>query len=283
MKRRHALKAAAASAIALLTLSACGANPGSTDAADQTPLDPANPVTITVGASPRPHTQILEFINQNLAQDAGIQIDITEFDDYNLPNIALQDGSLDANFYQHLPYLQSQSADRGYDFEYGAGVHVEPYAAFSEKFENIDEVPDDGKIAITNDPANQTRALKLLEVNGLLENVPDDASVLTLTDDQNPKSLQFSENQPELLVNDLNDPTVDLAIINGNYILDAGLSTQDAVAVESLTDNQYANFLVWRAGESTPAIEKLEELLHTPEVKEFIETTWPAGDVSPAF
>lgn len=283
MKRRYALKAIATAAAALITLSACGANSGSTDAADQATLDPANPVTITVGASPRPHAQILEFINEKLAPEAGLKIDIKEFDDYNLPNIALQDGSLDANFYQHLPYLESQSAEKGYNFEHGAGVHVEPYAAFSEKYQNISEVPEGGKIAITNDPANQTRALKLLEANGLLKDVADDASVLTLSDDQNPKKLTFSENQPELLVNDLKDPTVDLAIINGNYILDAGLSTKDAVAVESLTDNKYANFLVWRAGESTPAIAKLEELLHTPEVKKFIQDTWPAGDVSPAF
>ena len=114
-------------------------------------------------------------------------------------------------------------------------------------------------------------------------NVGDDASVISLTDEQNPKNLDFVENQAELLVNDLSDPTVDLAIINGNYILDAGLNTDDALLVESLENNPYANLLAWKSGSKDARIDKLEELLHSPEVKAFIEEQWPNGDVTPAF
>lgn len=264
---------------AALALTACG---GSQSASDATP-DPANPVTISVGAGPVPHAKILEFVDQNLAKDAGIDLKIEEMTDYQTPNIALSDGSIDANYFQHLAFLEQQMKDKGYKFEHGAGVHIEPYAGFSSKHKDIKEIPDGGTIAITNDPANQPRALKMLEKAGLLKDIKDDSAALTLTDAQNPKGLKFEENQPEILLPLIDDPKVDLAIINGNFILEAGMSTEDALVVESTEDNPYANFLVWRAGEETPAIAKLEELLHTPEVKSYIEKTWPSGDVTPAF
>ncbi|WP_336712575.1 MetQ/NlpA family ABC transporter substrate-binding protein [Arthrobacter sp. USHLN218] len=264
---------------AALALTACG---GSQSASDATP-DPANPVTITVGAGPVPHAKILEFVDQNLAEEAGIDLKIEEMTDYQTPNIALNDGSIDANYFQHLAFLEQQMKDKGYKFEHGAGVHIEPYAGFSSKHKDIKEIPDGGTIAITNDPANQPRALKMLEAAGLLKDIKEDSAALTLTDAQNPKGLKFEENQPEILLPLIDDPKVDLAIINGNFILEAGMSTKDALVVESTKDNPYANFLVWRAGEETPAIAKLDELLHTPEVKNYIEKTWPSGDVTPAF
>lgn len=279
---RKALSLVAASAAASLALTGCGgsqADPGAVEA-----LDPANPVTLNVGASPQPHARILEFVQENLVEGTGIELEITEFDDYTTPNIALSDGDLDANYFQHLPYFESQVEGQGYEFAHGEGVHIEPYAAFSKKHENIADVPDGGRVAITNDPSNQARALTLLQEAGLLENIGEDASVLALTEDQNPQGLEFVENQPELLLNDLQDPSVDLAIINGNYILDAGLSTTDALVVESVENNPYANFLAWKASsEGDARIEKLEELLHSPEVKAFIEEEWPSGDVAPAF
>jgi D-methionine transport system substrate-binding protein len=264
---------------AALALTACG---GSQSASDATP-DPASPVTISVGAGPVPHAKILEFVDQNLAKDAGIDLEIQEMTDYQTPNIALSDGSIDANYFQHLAFLEQQMTDKGYTFEHGAGIHIEPYAGFSSKHKSIEEIPDGGTIAITNDPANQPRALKMLETAGLLKDIKDDSAALTLTDAQNPKGLKFEENQPEILLPLIDDPKVDLAIINGNFILEAGMSTDEALVVESTKDNPYANFLVWRAGEETPAITKLEELLHTPEVKSYIEKTWPNGDVFPAF
>ncbi|MET4061485.1 D-methionine transport system substrate-binding protein [Arthrobacter sp. UYP6] len=278
---RKSLTLVATGVAAALALSACGGSDASSESVDT--LDPANPVSLTVGASPLPQGQILEYVADNFAADAGLDLEIKEFDDYVTPNIALNDGSLDANYYQHLPYFESQVQSQGYDFEHGAGVHVEPYAVFSEKLKDISEVSDGARVAITNDPSNQARALTLLEEAGLLENIDAEASVLALTDEQNPKGLDFVENQPELLVNDLSDPTVDLAILNGNYILAAGLSTDDALLVESAEDNPYANFLAWKTGAKDARIDKLEELLHSPEVKAYIEKTWPNGAVTAAF
>lgn len=279
---RKSLTLLATGIVTALALTACGGS--STPSAQVTTLDPANPATLTVGASPVPQAKILEFINQDLAPKAGLKLDIKEIEDYQTPNTALSDGSLDANYYQHLPWYEDQVTTKGYKFGHGEGVHIEPYAAFSEKVQDIKDIQDGAKVAITNDPSNQVRALKVLEVAGLVKDIKDDTSVLTLTDEQNPKKLKFSENQPELLINDLKDPSVDLALINGNFILKAGLSTQDALAVESVENNPYANFLAWREDSKDDVrIKKLDELLHSPEVKAFIEKEWPNGDVTVAF
>lgn len=279
---RKSLTLLATGIVTALALTACGGS--STPSAQVTTLDPANPATLTVGASPVPQAKILEFINQDLAPKAGLKLDIKEIEDYQTPNTALSDGSLDANYYQHLPWYEDQVTTKGYKFGHGEGVHIEPYAAFSEKVQDIKDIQDGAKVAITNDPSNQVRALKVLQVAGLVKDIKDDTSVLTLTDEQNPKKLKFSENQPELLINDLKDPSVDLALINGNFILKAGLSTKDALAVESVENNPYANFLAWREDSKDDVrIKKLDELLHSPEVKAFIEKEWPNGDVTVAF
>jgi D-methionine transport system substrate-binding protein len=278
---RRSLSLLATGIVTALALTACG---GASEPSSDATLDPANPTTLTVGAAPVPQAKILEFINEDLAPKAGLKLDIKEIEDYQTPNTALSDGSLDANYYQHLPWYEDQVATKGYKFNHGEGVHIEPYAAFSEKVKDIKDIKDGAKVAITNDPSNQLRALKVLEVAGLVKDIEDDSTVLTLTPEQNPKDLKFSENQPELLINDLKDPSVDLALINGNFILAAGLSTQNALAVESVENNPYANFLAWREESNGDArIEKLEELLHTPEVKSFIEKEWPNGDVAVAF
>jgi D-methionine transport system substrate-binding protein len=280
---RKSLTLLATGIAAALALTGCGGSTAPSAESTQA-LDPAKPVTITVGASPVPQAKILEFLNQDLAPKAGLKLDIKEIEDYQTPNTALSDGSLDANYYQHLPWFEDQVKTKGYKFGHGEGVHIEPYAAFSEKVKDISEIKDGAKIAITNDPSNQVRALRVLEKAGLVKDIKDDSSVVALTDEQNPKKLKFSENQPELLINDLKDPSVDLALINGNFILKAGLSTQDALAVESTENNPYANFLAWREeSKDDPRIKKLDELLHSPEVKAFIEKEWPNGDVTVAF
>ncbi|APX03289.1 MetQ/NlpA family ABC transporter substrate-binding protein [Arthrobacter sp. QXT-31] len=280
---RKSLTLLATGIAAALALTGCGGSTAPSAESTQA-LDPAKPVTITVGASPVPQAKILEFLNQDLAPKAGLKLDIKEIEDYQTPNTALSDGSLDANYYQHLPWFEDQVKTKGYKFGHGEGVHIEPYAAFSEKVKDISEIKDGAKIAITNDPSNQVRALRVLEKAGLVKDIKDDSSVIGLTDAQNPKKLQFSENQPELLINDLKDPSVDLALINGNFILKAGLSTTDALAVESTENNPYANFLAWREeSKDDPRIKKLDELLHSPEVKAFIQKEWPNGDVTVAF
>ncbi len=271
------LAALAAAAVAL-TLTACG---GSAAAPSSEAPSSASLTTVKVGASPVPHARILEFVKTDLAAAAGLDLQIVEFDDYVQPNEALASGELDANYFQHLPYLEAQIKERGYKFEHGAGVHIEPYAAFSKKYKTAAELPQGATIAITNDASNQIRGLRLLQGAGLLTGITDSSNVLNLTKAQNPKGFTFIENQPEVIVQQLDDPKIDLAFVNGNFILTAGLSTKDALLVETAKDNPYANFLVWRTDNTNPGVAKLEELLHDPQVAEFITKTWPSGDVLP--
>ena len=277
-KLSRTLAALAAAAVAL-TLTACG---GSAAAPSSEAPSSASLTTVKVGASPVPHARILEFVKTDLAAAAGLDLQIVEFDDYVQPNEALASGELDANYFQHLPYLEAQIKERGYKFEHGAGVHIEPYAAFSKKYKTAAELPQGATIAITNDASNQIRGLRLLQGAGLLTGITDSSNVLNLTKAQNPKGFTFIENQPEVIVQQLDDPKIDLAFVNGNFILTAGLSTKDALLVETAKDNPYANFLVWRTDNTNPGVAKLEELLHDPKVAEFITKTWPSGDVLPA-
>lgn len=280
---RKLLTVAAASLAATLTLTACGGSP-----ADETPTPTAGDasqgtggelVDVVVGASPVPHATILEYVRDNLAADAGISIQIEEFDDYVLPNQALGDGELDANYFQHLPYLEAEIAEKGYEFEHGEGVHIEPMRLFSSKVSDPSEIEDGATVAITNDVSNQARGLLLLQDAGLLENITLESSVIELTEEQNPKGLQFEETQPEVVVQLVEDPAVDVAVINANFVLTAGLDPEDAILSEEVADNPYSNVLVWRSDNENEGVATLEELLHSPEVAEFIETQWPSGDV----
>ena len=279
--RKHLSVLATAAAVMALTAcsTATAAAPAST--ATEAASTAAEPTLVTVGASPVPHAKILEFVQQNLAAKAGIELKIVEFDDYVQPNEALASGELDANYFQHLPYLEDQIKDKGYKFDHGLGVHIEPYAVFSSEHKAISEVPDGASIAITNDASNQYRGLKLLADNGLLANLTADSTVVSLTPEQNPRGFKFIENQPEVIVQQLDDPAVALAFVNGNFILTAGLAAKDALLVEKVENNPYANLLVWRSDNTNPGVAKLEELLHSTEVADFIGQTWPSGDVIP--
>lgn len=276
---RKILTAVAASLATLMAMTACGSEAAAP--ADDATLDPTNPTAVVVGASPVPHAKILEFVRDNLAEEAGIALEIQEFDDYVLPNEALSSGELDANYFQHLPYFENQVEEKGYEFEHGEGVHIEPFALFSNKHSSPDQVPDGGVVALTNDPSNQYRGLKLMETAGLLEDIAEDTTALTISDEQNPKGLQFEESQPEVVVQLLDDPKVDVALINGNFILNAGLKADDAIAIEAVEGNPYANILAWRSDNTNPGVAKLDELLHSDEVADFIKQEWPAGDVIP--
>lgn len=235
---------------------------------------------LTVAATQVPHAEILEFIKNGQAKDAGLDFDIRVFDDYSLGNRWLAEGDIDANYFQHHPYLDEQVADFGYQLHAFPGVHIEPYAAFSEKFRSAHDLPDGARISITDDGSNQARALALLASEHLVT-LPADGPVNVHTVG-NPKNLQFIEAAPDLQAKAV--PEVDLAILNGNYFLDAGYTLKDALIIESLEDNQYSNFLVSRAdNQDDPDIVKLDELLHSDATREFIEQRWPGGDVSPAF
>lgn len=235
---------------------------------------------ITVAATQVPHAEILEFIKNGPAKDAGLDFDIRVFDDYSLGNRWLSEGDVDANYFQHKPYFDEQVADFGYQLHEFPGVHIEPYAAFSQKFDSAEKLPDGARISITDDGSNQARALALLASKNLVT-LPADGEVNVYTVG-NPKNLQFIEAAPDLQAKAI--PDVDLAILNGNYFLDAGYTLKDALIVESLEDNPYANFLASRQDNAeNPDVVKLDELLHSDATRAFIEERWPGGDVSPAF
>lgn len=235
---------------------------------------------LTVAATQVPHAEILEFIKNGQAKDAGLDFDIRVFDDYSLGNRWLSEGDIDANYFQHKPYLEEQVADFGYQLHAFPGVHIEPYAAFSDKYRSANDLPDGARVSITDDGSNQARALTLLASKHLVT-LPADGPVNVHTVG-NPKNLQFIEAAPDLQAKAV--PDVDLAILNGNYFLDAGYTLKDALIIEPLEDNQYANFLVSREdNQDDPDIVKLDELLHSDATRDFIKERWPGGDVSPAF
>lgn len=265
------------SAALLFGLTACG---GSDDSADGS-------TKLVIGASPSPHAVILNYVKDNLAEAAGLDLEIKEYTDYVQPNEALASGDLDANYFQTIPYLQQVSEEKGYDFESGEGIHLEPLGVYSEKITDISELPESGAtIGIINDVTNQSRALKLLLENGLIF-LPTDESewnVATIKDSEeyNPRKFVFQELEGPQLVRSLED--VDIAVINGNYALDGGKKPSDAVLLESAQDNPSLNVLVWAADSSKKtAIKKLDELLHSDEVRQFIEEEYPDKSVIPGF
>ncbi len=280
---------AAFGAAAALALAGCSSSGG--DAKQSTEAEKTDTATeqaegsdvqvLTVGATPSPHGKILTFVNDNLAADAGIQINLIEYSDYIQPNEALKSGELDANFFQTVPYLENQEKERGYDFEAGEGIHLEPLGVYSSKYTDLAEVPDGATIGVINDPTNQDRALTLLAEQGFVELPAEgDINVTTVTP---LRGVKFLEVEGPSLVRNLQD--VDVAVINGNFALEGGLvPSKDALVLESPENNPAVNVLVWQKdADNAEAIAKLEELLHSDEVKQFIEETWTDGSVIPAF
>lgn len=273
---RKALIGVAAAAAVLLAATGCSSG-GATK-------DTSADAVLTVGVSPVPHAVILNYINDNLADAVGLKLKVVEFNDYVQPNEGLKDKSLDANYFQTIPYLDAQTKERGYKFTPLAPVHIEPLGIYSKKLTSLADVKDGAVVTLSNDPANLARGLKLLQANGLLTLKDTGDSLPTELDvADNPHKLKLTPIDPPQLVRSLDD--TDLAVINGNYALDAKLvPSKDALALESGENNPYANLLVVRAGdEKDPRIVKLEELLHSPEVKAFIEKTYPDGSVLAAF
>ena len=268
--RKH-LSLLAALLAATLMLTACGGGSSS----DKT--------KVRVGASPVPHAKILEYVRDNLAAEAGIEIEIKEFDDYVLPNSSLSDGSLDANYFQHLPYLEDEMREKSYKFAHGEGVHVEPLSVFSKKHTDLSTVPDGATVAINSDVTNQYRALKLLEQAGLLKNLTKESTVLNLTAEQNPRGLDFKENQPEINVQLLDDPAFDLVFVNSNFILSANLDTSNALLAEQVENNPYANILVVREeDQAKPWVAKLLKAYQNDTIRKYIDEKFK-GAVIPSF
>ncbi|GAB4208616.1 MAG: MetQ/NlpA family ABC transporter substrate-binding protein [Roseiflexaceae bacterium] len=261
-------------------LAACGAGQGGQSQGGQTGA--GGVATLRVGASPLPHAEILKFVRDNLAQREGLDIQIVEFTDYVQPNLALGDGQIDANFFQHVPYMEDFGQQRGIDMVAVARVHIEPLGLYSRKISTLADVPQDAVVAIPNDATNAGRALQLLAANGLLTLKPEAGTAATPNDiTANPKNLQIKELEAAQLPRSLDDTT--LSVINGNYALEVGLKpSSDALALEQATGNPYANVLaVLKSQANDPNIQKLARLLESPEVRRFIQDTYQ-GVVIPA-
>jgi D-methionine transport system substrate-binding protein len=239
--------------------------------------------TLRVAASPVPHAEILEFVKPKLKAQ-GIDLEVKVFSDYVQPNLAVADKVVDANFFQHKPYLDAFNRDRKTSIVAVPNglVHVEPFGAYSLKIKRIADLPDGATIAIPTDPSNTGRALVLLQKQGLIK-LKDPKQILATTRDivENPKRLVIRAVDPALLPRAL--PDVDLALINTNYALEAKLvPTRDALFIEG-ADSPYANLLAARSDNAgSAALKTLTAALHTPEVKKFIEEKYK-GAVVPAF
>lgn len=273
MKKLTTIFTAAAVSLTLL-LAGCGA---STDTASKS----SGKTTITVGATPVPHGEILNEIKPLLAKE-GIDLKVVEFSDYVKPNLALADKEIDANFFQHKPYLDAFVADRGVALVPSVKVHIEPMGIYSHKIKDLKELAAHSKVAIPNDPTNGGRALLLLQKAGLItlkDGGTINATVMDILD--NPKSLEFVELESAQIPRSLDD--VDIAIINTNFAMEAGLNPlKDSLFLES-KDSPYANILVIRKGdEQRPEIQKLAAALQSPEVKSFIEKKYN-GAILPTF
>nr|WP_040601645.1 MULTISPECIES: MetQ/NlpA family ABC transporter substrate-binding protein [unclassified Paracoccus (in: a-proteobacteria)] len=236
---------------------------------------------IKVGVSPGEHGEIMEEVAK-IAEAKGLTIDIIEFTDYVVPNQALADGDLQANSFQHQPYLDNQIKDRGFDLVAIGKTITTPMGAYSEKLKSLDELAEGAQVAIPNDPTNGGRALLLLQDKGVIKLA--DGTGLTpspLDVTENPKNLKFMELDAAQLPRALAD--VEIAIINTNYALDAGLNpNEDAIAMEK-ADSPYANIIVVRKGdEEAPWAKQLVEAYHDPAVKKFIEERYQ-GAVIPAW
>ena len=291
MKKNIGVIAAAILAAAALT--ACGTSKTaetsaaeSSEAAEETTGDLED---LTVGASPAPHAEILEAAREELAKK-GYNLKIVEYTDYVQPNLALEAGDLDANYFQHLPYLEQFNQERGTKLVSAGKIHYEPFGIYAGKTASLDELADGAKVAVPNDATNEARALLLLEAQGLLKLADGAGLKATKTDIvENPKNLDILEVEAAQVPRSL--PDVDVAVINGNYAIEAGLKVSDALAGEAsdseASDSEaattYGNVVAVQEGKEEDAKTKaLIEALTSDAVKEYMEQTYE-GAVVPLF
>jgi len=283
ISRRTAVIAPVAAAVLARTAPAFAQTPAaSPEASPAAPQPLAEATTLRVGATPVPHAEILQFVQDALTEGTNLTIEIVEFTDYVQPNTALEDGELDANYFQHLPYLEDFNEQHGTHLVPVVPVHIEPLGIYSTKIDSLDQLEDGATVGIPNDVTNGGRALHLLAANGLLmiaEGV-ENPTVDDIAD--NPRDLDIVELEAAQLPRSLED--TDISVINGNYAIEAGyVPAEDALALESGENNPYANYLVTKEGrEGGPASVLFGQLLTSPEVKQYIEDTYEGG-VLPAF
>lgn len=245
---------------------------------------PSELVKVKVGASVTPHAEILNAVKDEL-KAAGYDLEVVEFTDYVLPNTALEQGNLDANYFQHTPYLDNFNEENGTHLVSVGKIHYEPFGIYAGKTSDLSAIPDGGSIAIPNDGTNEARALLLLEAQGLIklkEGITFTATVLDIA--ENPKNLSIKEIEAAQLARSLQD--VDAAVINGNYAIQAGLKVKDALAIEdkdSIAADTYANVLVVKEGhENDEATKALLAALQSDTAKKFMEEKYE-GAVIAAF
>lgn len=236
---------------------------------------------LTVAATAVPHAEILEVVKPELAKQ-GVDLQIKIFNDYVQPNDQVVQDQLDVNYFQTEPYLQAYNKDRGTGLVTLAGIHIEPFGAYSRKFKSLDALPAGAQVAIPNDPSNNSRALILLHNNGVITLRDPRNAMSTLRDiTTNPKNLKFRELDAAMLPRVLDQ--VDLALINTNYALDAGLNpVTDALAIED-KNSPYVNFVVGKSDKANdPRVQKLIAALKSEQVRKFIQEKYK-GAVLPAF
>ena len=281
---------ALACAACLTLLAGCGSNPSGnspapagSDSGEQNSAS-TETVTLRVGATPAPHAEILEQIVDDLAEQ-GITLEIVQINDYNTPNDGVEDGSLDANYFQHITYMNDYNESNGTHLVNVGEIHYEPFGLYAGKTASIDELQEGAQIAVPNDATNEARALLLLEQEGLLA-LAEDAGITATTLDivDNPLNLEFIELEAAQLPSRLAD--VDMAVINGNYAIDAGLKVEDALAIEDAegtAGTAYVNVVAVKEGnENNEAIQALVAALQSDEVRTYMEETYQ-GAVVPVF
>ncbi|WP_191566810.1 MetQ/NlpA family ABC transporter substrate-binding protein [Metabacillus idriensis] len=254
-------------ATSAFALAACGSGGGNGEGEETK--------TLKIGASNVPHAEILEEA-QPLLEEKGIELDIVPFQDYILPNKSLASKEIDANYFQHIPYLESQMAEnKDYDFVNAGGIHIEPIGVYSKKHKSLDDIPEGGTIIMSNSVADHGRMLSLLESEGLItikEGV--DKTTATVDDiDENKKNLKFKADvEASILPQAYNNDEGDAVLINTNYAIGAGLNPQkDAIALEG-SESPYVNIITVRKGdENKEEIKALVEVLHSNEIQSFIE------------
>lgn len=266
-----------------LALTACGGNSGAATTAVAS-SSAASDNVITVGASPSPHAEILEAIKPEL-EAQGYELKVVEYSDYVQPNVALSEGDLDANYFQHLPYLENYNTENGTDLASAGAIHFEPMGLYAGKSSNITNVPNGAKIAVPSDATNEARALLLLQDQGVIK-LTDGVGLEATANDivENPHNVELVEVEAAAVPRSLQD--VDFGVINGNYALSAGLDTSATLASEgadSEAAQTYANIIAVRNGdENSEKTQALLKALTSDTARKFIEDTYK-GSVIPVF
>ncbi|MFD2830184.1 MetQ/NlpA family ABC transporter substrate-binding protein [Corticicoccus populi] len=267
--------------VLVLVLAACGN--GSDDSAESE-ADSGEDSELVVAASPAPHAEILEEA-ASILEDEGINLEVNIVNDYTTPNRLLADEEVDANYFQHVPYLDGEIESHGYDLVSAGNVHIEPMAVYSNDYDSLEDIPDGSTILVSNNPAEEGRFLSFFVNAGLVE-IEEGIEIQNATFDditENPHNFEFNnQTAPELLVEMYNNNEAPAVIINSNFALDGGLNPlEDSIVLED-GDSPYANLIAVRAGdEDREDIQKLVEVLQGDEIKQFIEENYD-GAVIPA-